>query len=172
MDKVYVVKEGEFETLRVRKNQYKLIDPIGTSLLGGLDDDQITKHIGPRSLNFKPHKRYESVKVKNGAKPNNTLYRGQRGQAGEMMMNIVCPGQLIGWDDVTRERVSTKSMRCISNKGTLITLPSKLFLRLYNTDKELKKEVRDQTIRRDAQTLCKIIKTKSAIRKLTRPSVD
>ena len=170
MDKVYIVRDGEFELLRVRKGQYKLIDPINYGLLTGLEDEQIPKFIGPRILNFKPHKRYESVKLKNGARGNNSLFRGQRGLAGELCINIIGPGQLIGWDDVSRERISTKGMRCLSIKGTVLTLPSSTFLRMYHNNNEFNSQIKNMTLRRDVQTLGKIIKTKSAIKKLMRPS--
>ena len=49
------------------------------------------------------------------------------------IMNI-CKGQLIGWEDIIADRNTTINLNCITNSGKLLSIDSKEFLRLVQSN--------------------------------------
>ena len=57
-------------------------------------------------------------------------------------MNKAGPGQLVGWDDVIRGRLSTKSMRCASNTGSIMAIEATVFLNVIQKNPKLMTYIR------------------------------
>ena len=63
-----------------------------------------------------------------------TLCQGYRGQGGQYSLMIAGRGQVVGWEDVMRRRMSTTMMRCISSSGVLIQISSEDFMASVRRD--------------------------------------
>ena len=86
-----------------------------------------------------------------------SLSQGYRGEAGQYRLMIAGRGQVIGWEDVMRRRLSTTMMRCISSSGILIQIKSNEFMTNVRRDMTLHQKFIKLTRKKDKQTLGKIL---------------
>lgn len=142
IDKVYVIMSGEFEFLRRKKNEYKLMDPI--TLDKFKSGDRMDSYEMSKYMPFMDE-------VQNPKRFNNSLYHGERGQAGPIKILIAGIGQLIGWEDAINKRQSSITVRCISNVGTLLYLDSKRLLEILMKDRKLLNMISEYVTTRDSK---------------------
>ena len=85
-----------------------------------MTDEGIYEFLRPR-LQMHQYKGKENMDLKY-KKVNNSLYEGERRQACHISIMIAGRGHLIGYDDIVNGRLSTTTVRCLSNTGILIAI--------------------------------------------------
>lgn len=100
---------------------------------------------------------------------NNTLFKGERRQAGDIRIMIAAAGHMFGGEDISRCRPCTTSVRCISNTGTLITIKAEDFLNFLRKDDQVWDDFQSLADQHDKMCLGKIRDTRMTLKKLTGP---
>lgn len=75
-------------------------------------------------------------------------------------------GHLIGFDDIVNNRLSTTTVRCLSNTGTLLAIDSSKFLNCVNRDEEMVKKFKNYSLEKEDQIVYKIFNSNKAIEEL------
>lgn len=75
-------------------------------------------------------------------------------------------GHLIGFDDIVNSRLSTTTVRCLSNTGTLLAIDSSKFLNCVNRDEEMVKKFKNYSLEKEDQIVYKIFNSNKAIEEL------
>lgn len=99
----YIVQEGEFELLRNRKSNYHLIDPLTQTRFQEamtLKSDQMINMLAGKKKG-RTTSTVASTPQQLSTKKNNTLFQGQRRQAGDIRIMIAGVGHLFGSEDIS-----------------------------------------------------------------------
>lgn len=65
---------------------------------------------------------------------NNKVGKAKRAPSPSARITIACEGHLIGWEDIIRNRLTTVSLTCYSNIGTLLSIRKEEFLQIIQKD--------------------------------------
>lgn len=135
---IYIAKSGEFEAVRTSRKFDSSVNSSGDKKL------DFRMFIGP------------AISSKKAKLSENKMNKDLQPTLSDTKISLICQGQLFGVEDVLHGRDHTVTVKCVSNKAQVYSIPAAEFMQKIKRDERTQLMIREMSFNRDLKTRDKI----------------